>query len=140
MSDLFDSRFRLQRRSVDDIAINFCIGGQGPPLLLLHGFPQAHVIWHRVAPLLAQQFTLVMPDLRGYGDSARPESGADHAAYSKRALAADMAHLADGLRIGSRSIGRSWCASWCCSTFRPPAQCTSARTWILRVCTTTGFS
>jgi len=97
MSDLFDSRFRLQRRSVDDIAINFCIGGQGPPLLLLHGFPQAHVIWHRVAPLLAQQFTLVMPDLRGYGDSARPESDADHAAYSKRAMAADVVHLMQAL-------------------------------------------
>ena len=93
MSELFDARFRLERRSVDDVSINYRIGGSGPSLLLLHGFPQTHVIWHRVAPLLAAQFTLVMPDLRGYGDSAKPASGADHAGYSKREMAADMAQL-----------------------------------------------
>ncbi|MEJ8825227.1 alpha/beta hydrolase [Variovorax humicola] len=65
------------------------IGGRGAPLLLLHGHPQTHAIWHRLAPTLAQQFTLVMMDLRGYGDSGRPTSGADHAAYSKREMALD---------------------------------------------------
>jgi haloacetate dehalogenase len=65
------------------------IGGRGAPLLLLHGHPQTHVIWHRLAPMLAQRFTLVMMDLRGYGDSSRPVAGADHAAYSKREMALD---------------------------------------------------
>ena len=65
-------------------------GGSGPPILLLHGYPQSHVMWHEVAPVLAQHFTVVAPDLRGYGDSAKPEAGADHAGYSKRASAADQ--------------------------------------------------
>ena len=65
----------------------------GPPLLLLHGFPQTHAIWHRVARRLADRFFLVMPDLRGYGDSSKPAGAADHANYSKRAMAADVAAL-----------------------------------------------
>ena len=64
-------------------------GGNGPPLLLLHGHPQTHAMWHLVAPALAQHFTVVMMDLRGYGDSARPSSDAEHAVYSKRAMAND---------------------------------------------------
>lgn len=64
-------------------------GGNGPPLLLLHGHPQTHAMWHKVAPALAQHFTVVMMDLRGYGDSVRPTSDADHTAYSKRAMALD---------------------------------------------------
>lgn len=64
-------------------------GGKGPPLLLLHGHPQTHAMWHLVAPALAQHFTVVMMDLRGYGDSVRPDSDADHAVYSKRAMALD---------------------------------------------------
>jgi len=64
-------------------------GGSGPPLLLLHGHPQTHAMWHKVGPALAQHFTVVMMDLRGYGDSARPPSDAEHAAYSKRAMALD---------------------------------------------------
>jgi haloacetate dehalogenase len=64
-----------------------------PPLLLLHGFPQTHAIWHRVAQQLADRFFLVMPDLRGYGDSSKPPGLADHANYSKRAMAADMVAL-----------------------------------------------
>jgi haloacetate dehalogenase len=59
------------------------------PLLLLHGHPRTHVTWHRVAPLLAPQFTLVCPDLRGYGESSKPPTTPDHAPYSKRAMAAD---------------------------------------------------
>ncbi|MEO7887526.1 MAG: alpha/beta hydrolase [Polaromonas sp.] len=64
-------------------------GGRGAPLLLLHGHPQTHVMWHRVATDLAGSFTVVMMDLRGYGDSARVASGANHEAYSKRAMALD---------------------------------------------------
>ena len=64
--------------------------GEGPPLLLLHGYPQTHVMWHKVAPLLTRDFTIVATDLRGYGDSSKPDSGADHAAYAKRAMAQDQ--------------------------------------------------
>jgi haloacetate dehalogenase len=63
--------------------------GQGAPLLLLHGHPQSHAMWHRVAPDLAKRFTVVMMDLRGYGDSGRPEADDTHAAYSKREMASD---------------------------------------------------
>ena len=69
--------------------IHACKGGSGPPLLLLHGHPQTHSMWHLIAPALVKHFTVVMMDLRGYGDSARPVSDAAHAAYSKRAMALD---------------------------------------------------
>lgn len=68
-------------------------GGSGPPLLLLHGYPQTHVMWHRVAPDLARDFTVVVADLRGYGGSSKPPGGGDHSAYSKREMAADMVRL-----------------------------------------------
>jgi haloacetate dehalogenase len=79
-------------RTVDaaGTAVHTVIGGSGPPLLLLHGYPQTHAIWHRVAPLLAERFTVVATDLRGYGDSAKPPPGPDDAAYAKRAMAADQ--------------------------------------------------
>jgi len=70
--------------------IRALVGGGGPPLLLLHGHPQTSAIWHKVAPALARHFTLVLADLRGYGDSAKPEGDAEHARYSKRTMAADM--------------------------------------------------
>src|SRR5690242_15270540 len=66
------------------------ITGDGPPLLVLHGFPQTHLMWHAVAPRLAESFTVVAADLPGYGASFRPPVSADHAAHSKRALAADL--------------------------------------------------
>ncbi|HEY2638131.1 MAG TPA: alpha/beta hydrolase [Solirubrobacteraceae bacterium] len=66
------------------------VGGSGPPLLLMHGYPQTHVMWHAVAPLLAESFTVVATDLTGYGDSFRPAPTPDHAAHSKRALAGDQ--------------------------------------------------
>ena len=69
--------------------LNTMRGGRGAPLLLLHGHPQTHVMWHRVVPALAEQFTVVMMDLRGYGDSARVISDEQHAPYSKRAMALD---------------------------------------------------
>src|SRR4051812_2463751 len=65
-------------------------GGAGPPVLLLHGYPQTHVTWHRVAPVLAERFTVVCPDLRGYGDSDKPPGGQDHAGYAKRTMARDQ--------------------------------------------------
>ena len=64
--------------------------GAGPPLLLLHGFPETHLMWHRVAPRLARSFTVICPDLRGYGASGKPPSAPDHAPYAKRAMAGDM--------------------------------------------------
>ncbi len=76
----------------------FCrIGGKGPPLLLLHGYPQTGAMWHKVAPALAERFQLVIADLRGYGRSSKPETTADHAPYSKRAMAQDMAEVMSDL-------------------------------------------
>jgi pimeloyl-ACP methyl ester carboxylesterase len=66
------------------------VGGAGPPLLLLHGYPQTHLMWHAAAPLLAERFTVVVTDLSGYGDSLRPAPAPDHAPHSKRALARDQ--------------------------------------------------
>ena len=65
------------------------VGGEGPPLLLLHGYPQTHACWHKVAGDLARHFTVVVPDLRGYGESSAPEGDAEHLLYSKRAMAED---------------------------------------------------
>ena len=70
--------------------IHLRIGGAGPPLLLLHGNPLTHVSWHKIAPRLAREFTVVATDLRGYGDSAKPPGGEDHAGYSFRAMAEDQ--------------------------------------------------
>jgi haloacetate dehalogenase len=77
--------------------INVLTGGQGPPLLLLHGYPQTHLEWRKIAPELARDFTLVMPDLRGYGDSAKPEGGDGHVNYSKRAMALDQVEVMSAL-------------------------------------------
>jgi len=74
----------------DGTEIHVTRGGKGPPLLLLHGYPQTHVMWHKIAPQLAERFTVVMPDLRGYGDSGRPPPGDNHVGYSKRAMARDQ--------------------------------------------------
>src|ERR1700712_2147057 len=78
---------------MDGTRIHAAVGGSGPPVLLLHGYPETHVMWHQVAPTLAEQHTVVLADLRGYGDSARPPSRGDHSTYSKRAMAADQAGL-----------------------------------------------
>lgn len=73
-----------------DIRIHYRRAGQGAPVLLLHGYPQTHVCWHQVAPRLAEQYTVICPDLRGYGDSSKPPGLPDHANYSKREMAQDM--------------------------------------------------
>lgn len=82
--------FTRRRVAVSETEIDLVVGGAGPPLLLLHGYPQTRAMWHRVAPMLAERFTVVAADLRGYGDSGKPESDPDHAAYAKRAMARDQ--------------------------------------------------
>ncbi len=84
-----------------DVATAGCVihgerGGAGPPLLLLHGYPQTHLMWHKIAPALAKRFTVIAADLRGYGDSGKPPGGPAHAAYAKRAMAQDMVALMAG--------------------------------------------
>jgi len=71
--------------------------GEGPPVLLLHGYPETHVMWHKVAPDLARDYTVVCPDLRGYGDSSKPKGVPGHANYSKRAMAKDMVEVMEAL-------------------------------------------
>lgn len=89
---MFDG-FERVRQEIDGVPIHAVRGGAGPPVLLLHGFPQTHAMWHRIAPDLARDHTVVAPDLRGYGDSGRPPSGDDHAGYSFRVMAADQVGL-----------------------------------------------
>jgi haloacetate dehalogenase len=90
--------FAERRIAVDrDVEIAAVIGGAGPPLLLLHGHPQTHAIWHRVAARLAEHFTIVAADLRGYGDSSKPRGDADHANYAKRTMARDQVALMQAL-------------------------------------------
>ena len=89
---MFDdfTKIRITTQGAEIAAVT---GGSGPPLLLLHGYPQTHVMWHKVAPLLAQNFTVVAADLRGYGASSKPATDARHAPYSKREMAADMVQV-----------------------------------------------
>lgn len=83
--------------SASDVTIHGVTGGRGPALLLLHGYPQTHAMWHKVAPVLAERFTVVAADLRGYGRSSKPPTADDHAPYSKRAMATDMVRVMDAL-------------------------------------------
>ncbi len=85
--------FRQVCADTGEVTINAVVGGHGQPLLLLHGYPQTHVIWHKVAPRLAAHFTVIAADLRGYGDSGKPEGALDHSNYSKRAMARDQVEL-----------------------------------------------
>ena len=85
--------FELDRIDVGEAELRVRHGGSGPPLLLLHGHPRTHVTWHRVAPLLAARHAVVCPDLRGYGESSKPPTTADHEPYSKRAMARDCVAL-----------------------------------------------
>lgn len=96
--------FRREFIRVEGVRLHAMIGGPGeepdgsaPPLLLVHGFPQSHVMWHALAPALAERFTVVCPDLRGYGLSDKPDAGPDHAGYAKRAMAADLVRLMGAL-------------------------------------------
>jgi haloacetate dehalogenase len=91
-SSLFPG-FVTQRIQTSGATINTLRGGSGPPLLLIHGYPQTHVMWHKIAPRLAERFTVVLTDLRGYGDSSKPPDGDNHANYSKRAMALDQVEV-----------------------------------------------
>ena len=86
------------------VDIHAIVGGSGAPLLLLHGHPQTHAIWHRVAPVLARHFTVVACDLRGYGDSSKPPGDADHGNYSKRTMAFDALTVMRALGFDSFSV------------------------------------
>src|ERR1044071_3079283 len=94
---LFPAGFRNERIKTSGAEINAVIGGSGPPVLMYHGAPQSLITWRLIAPDLAKDYTLVMCDLRGYGDSSKPPGGEDHSAYSKRPMALDgvevMKHL-----------------------------------------------
>ncbi|MGA3679131.1 alpha/beta fold hydrolase [Pseudomonas graminis] len=96
--------FQKQQRQVNGLTISYRIGGTGPALLLLHGHPQTHVIWHKVAERLASEFTVVAADLRGYGDSDRPAADAEHSHYSKREMALDAVELMKSLGFEQFSI------------------------------------
>ena len=85
--------FTLTTIDTGEAQIRLRHGGSGPPLLMIHGNPQTHVMWHKIAPRLAEEFTLVLPDIRGYGDSSKPPYTADHAPYSKRNMAKDMVEV-----------------------------------------------
>jgi len=85
--------FKVERVKTRDAELHTVYGGSGPPLLLIHGAPLTHLSWYRVAPELAKKYTIIAPDLRGYGDSSKPEDGKDHINYSKRAMAQDKIDL-----------------------------------------------
>ena len=93
---MFDG-FELTTVETGEATIRLRRGGDGPPLLLLHGHPQTHAMWHAVAPRLASEFTVVAADLRGYGESSKPPTRPDHEPYSKRALARDMVAVMEEL-------------------------------------------
>jgi haloacetate dehalogenase len=93
--------FDRRRIDVGPVEINLVLGGSGSPLLLLHGYPQTHAMWHRVAPALAERYTLVAPDLRGYGDSDSPPGDPDHENYCKRVMARDQADVMSALGFDS---------------------------------------
>jgi haloacetate dehalogenase len=89
LPDLFAGFAERRIRTVGDVEIYLRTGGSGPPLLLLHGYPQSHVMWHKIAPELARHTTLVIADLRGYGSSSAPPGDEAHTTYSKRAMCED---------------------------------------------------
>src|ERR671935_2987080 len=89
--------FAERRVRTAGAAIHVVCGGRGEPVLLLHGYPETHAMWHKVAPQLAREYTVVCPDLRGYGDSSKPRGLPDHSNYSKRAMALDMVEVMEAL-------------------------------------------
>ena len=114
---LFPAGFRNERIKTSGAEINAVIGGSGPPVLMFHGAPQSLITWRMIAPDLAKDYTIVMCDLRGYGDSGKPAGEKDHSTYSKRPMALDgvevMKHLGYnkymmvGHDRGGR-VGRAW--------------------------------
>jgi haloacetate dehalogenase len=100
---MFDG-FKSARVQTTGATINVISGGKGPPLLLLHGYPQTHVEWHKIAPALAKEFTVVATDLRGYGDSSKPADGDNHFGYSKRAMAQDQVEVMSHFGFGKFAV------------------------------------
>jgi haloacetate dehalogenase len=96
MSSLFPG-FSKKKIRTSGASINLVAAGKGPPVLLLHGYPETHAMWHKVAPALARDYSVVCPDLRGYGDSSKPKGEPDHSNYSKRAMALDMVEVMTAL-------------------------------------------
>ncbi len=94
--------FEKKKIQTSSAKINLVTGGTGPAVLLLHGYPETHVMWHKVAPALARDYTVVCPDTRGYGASSKPKGLPDHSNYSKRAMAKDMAEVMT--RLGHRKF------------------------------------
>src|SRR2546425_6469037 len=92
-TSFFPPAFKAMKFQTSGATINLVTGGEGPPLLLLHGAPFTHVAWRLVAPDLAKRYTIVAPDLRGYGDSSKPPDGEKHSNYSKRAMALDQVEV-----------------------------------------------
>ena len=86
-------KFTKKKIRTSNATINLVTGGKGPAVLLLHGYPETHAMWHKVAPALARDYTVVCADLRGYGGSSKPRGLPDHSNYSKRAMAKDMAEV-----------------------------------------------
>lgn len=90
-------RFEKSKIDTSGATINLVHRGEGIPLLLLHGYPQTHVMWHSTAPALSENFHVICPDLRGYGDSSKPESDPEHSTYSKREMARDCVEIMSSL-------------------------------------------
>jgi haloacetate dehalogenase len=100
---MFDG-FEASTVDADETTIFIRRKGNGPPLLLLHGFPETHAMWHAVAPMLGDAFTVICADLRGYGASGKPPSTPDHAPYSKAAMARDMVQMMERLGFSRFSV------------------------------------
>jgi len=103
-SSLLPGGFEYRRMDVEGVTVNYAIGGAGPPLLLLHGYPENHLMWRHVAPVLAEDHTVVLADLRGYGDSGKPAPDAAGLVYAKRSMAGDQAGLMRQLGFGQFAL------------------------------------
>ena len=150
------NQFKKFTVEIEGLLINYVIGGSGPAILLLHGYPQTHVMWHRVADQLAEHYTVVASDLRGYGDSDKPPTNETHTPYSKRASRNDQVKLMQllgfnkfqlvghdrGGRVGHRmaldhpDVIKNW-SLW---TLPPLILCTLRPIWNLQRPIIIGFS